>query len=367
MKRVATFVLLLGLLLGTLGSVRATTEYAEPFGAEYTQTVDSAFTFAFVGDTQIVAHNSPEQMNTIYQWLIDHKDEKNIRFVAGLGDITDKPEDYEWEAAMAAIQKMDGILPYSLIRGNHDDMYLYTKYVSYGSYISQLDGMYQDNVFNTYQTVEIGTLKYLFLCLDHGPTDEALQWACQVVESHPNHNVIVTTHGYINGKGELLTPETTSIPPSQTNGFNDAPVIWERLVKKYENIIMVVCGHIGTAPEIVWYEAVGDHGNKIPQVLVNPQRLDKYEGASGLVALFHFSADGTQVQVENYSTIRQVHYGPGVTFTVGSAGGNALESPVNWPLIIGGAAGAVAVLAGGIVLVIWRLRKKAPATREENG
>ena len=129
---------------------------------------------------------------------------------------------------------------------------------------------------------------------------------------------------------------------------------------------MVVCGHIGTAPEIVWYEAVGDHGNKIPQVLVDPQRVDKYEGASGLVALFHFSADGTQVQVENYSTIRQTHYGPGVTFTVASTGGNALESPVNWPLVIGGAAGAAVVLAGGIVLAILYLRKKTTADKEEN-
>lgn len=360
MKRMIGIFCLLMVLCAMIVSAGAATEYGEPFGAEYTQTVDSAFTFVFVGDTQMVAHYEPEKMDTIYQWIIDHKDEKNIKFVAGLGDITDQPEDYQWEAAMPAIKKMDGILPYSLIRGNHDEMYLYAKYVYYDTYISQLDGMYQDNVFTTYKTVEVGTLKYLFLNLDHGPTDDALQWACQVVEQHPEHNVIITTHGYINGKGQLLTPETTTIPPSKTKGFNDAPAIWEQLVKKYENIIMVVCGHIGTAPEIVYYEAVGDHGNTIPQVLVDPQRVDKYEGASGLVALFHFSADGKQVQVENYSTIRQIHYGSGVTFSVNSTGGNAYEKPVNWPLIIGcSAGGAVLLVAAAVTVICLRRRKKA--------
>ena len=118
---------------------------------------------------------------------------------------------------------MDGILPYSLIRGNHDEMLYFRQAVEYDSYINQLDGMHDGMPFNTYQTVQIGTLKYLFLCLDHGPTDEALAWACDVVEEHPKHNVIVTTHGYINSKGELLTPDTSTIPPSKTNGFNDAP------------------------------------------------------------------------------------------------------------------------------------------------
>lgn len=359
MKRVFALFLCALLVLSQLtGAACAATEYDAPFGAEYTQTVDSAFTFVFVGDTQKITHYSTEQIDTLYQWIIDQKDEKNIQFVAGLGDITDASEDYEWEAAMAAIHKMDGILPYSLIRGNHDELYMYAQNVYNDSYISQLEGMHEDNVFNTYQTVEIGTLKYLFLALDHGPTNEALDWACEVVEDHPDHNVIITTHGYINGSGELLTPETSTIPPTKTKGFNDGPVIWERLVKKYENIVMVVCGHIGTRPEIVSYEATGDHGNKIAQVLVNPQRVDEHQNAAGLVALFHFSPDGTQVQVENYSTCRNTHYGPGVTFTLNSTGGNAYEKPVNWPVIIGCGIAGVVVLSGAVALVYWRARRK---------
>lgn len=335
----------------------AETDYGAPLGAEYTQAVDAAFSFAFVGDTQIVAYKEPEKLDVIYDYIIANKDTKNIKFVAGLGDITDKSEAFEWDAAIKAIRQMDGVLPYSLIRGNHDEMLFFRKAVEYDSYVNQLEGMHNDTVFNTYQTVRIGTLNYLFLCLDHGPTDEALAWACKVVEDHPKHNVIVTTHGYINKAGQLLTPDTTTIPPSTTNGINDAPAIWDQLVRKYENIVMVVCGHIGTAPEIVSYEVTGDHGNKIQQVLVNPQRVDRYYKLAGMVALFHFSADGKQVQVENYATLLDQHYGPGLTFSLESVGGNAYETPVNYPLIIGVSAAVLLLLGCGIFFLLRR--KKA--------
>lgn len=354
MKRLLCLLLV---LLSIPLSVAAAEDYGAPLGAEYTQTFDAAFSFAFVGDTQIVAYKAPEKLDVIYDYIIANKDTKNIKFVAGLGDITDKSEDFEWDAAIKAIRQMDGILPYSLIRGNHDEMLFFRKAVEYESYVNQLEGMHNDTVFNTYQTVQIGTLKYLFLCLDHGPTDDALAWACEVVEKHPKHNVIVTTHGYINKKGELLTPDTTTIPPSKTNGINDAPAIWDQLVRKYENIVMVVCGHIGTAPEIVSYEVTGDHGNKIQQVLVNPQRVDRYSQLSGMVALFHFSADGKQVQVENYATLLDQHYGPGITFTLDCVGGNAYEKPVNYGLIIGLSIGAVLLLGAGVFLLLRRKKR----------
>lgn len=334
-------------------------ELGLPYEEEYVQIVDSAFTFAFVGDTQIVTRLNPEKLDTLYQWIVDNKESKNIQFVAGLGDITDKNADFEWDSAIAAIQKMDGVVPYSLIRGNHDDPYLFTTQVSYDSYITQLDGMYNGVVLNTYKAVTIGTLKYLFLNLDHGPSNEVLEWACQVLEAHPDHNVIITTHGYINEEGLLLhIGNEPTLSPSVTSGVNDATAIWNRLVKKYANIVMVVCGHMGDAPEGVSFEVEGDNGNKIQHVLINSQHLDRYYEKSGIVSLFHFSADGTQVQVENYATLVGQHYGSGFTFTLNSVGGNALEKPVNYLLPISIGAGTAVVLVA-VLILLHRKKKKA--------
>lgn len=332
-------------------------ELGLPYEEEYVQIVDSAFTFAFVGDTQIVTRLNPEKLDTIYQWIVDNKESKNIQFVAGLGDITDKNADFEWDSAIAAIQKMDGVVPYSLIRGNHDDPYLFTTRVSYDSYISQLDGMYNNVVLNSYKIITVGELKYLFLNLDHGPADDVLQWACQVVEQHPDHNVIITTHGYINEEGLLLhIGSEPTLSPSVTSGVNDATAIWNRLVKKYANIVMVVCGHMGDAPEGVSFEVEGDNGNKIQHVLINSQKLDRYYEKSGIVSLFHFSADGTQVQVENYATLVGQHYGSGFTFTLNTIHSAPQPEEPNYLVPISLGASVLVVLA--VVLLLLRKKRK---------
>lgn len=358
MKKAAVLFTLIALLVVMLSAVTVSAvDYESAIGAEYTPVVDSAFTFAFVGDTQKVASMARKRMVELYDWLVEVKEEENLKFVAGLGDITDFDTEPEWEASMEAVKRLNGVVPYSLIRGNHDGSYQFIHYVNYEAYTDQVSGMY-NKVLNTYHTLTIGTLNYLFLNLDHGPSDDVLEWACGVVEQHPEHNVIITTHGYIDGDGKFLeAPDTMA--PTLTTGFNDAPAIWDGLVRKYENIVMVVCGHIGTRPEIVNYEAVGDHGNIVQHVLVNPQRVDKYEVVTGCVALFHFSEDGKTVQVENYATLLDTHYGPGLVFELESVGGNANETPINWPLVIGCVSAAAVVVAAVAVILIVERRKKA--------
>lgn len=60
-------------LLAALGGgmvVSAAYDYLAPLDAEYVQTVDSAFTMAFMGNTQNVAFEAPEKMDVIYDWII---------------------------------------------------------------------------------------------------------------------------------------------------------------------------------------------------------------------------------------------------------------------------------------------------------
>jgi hypothetical protein len=92
--------------------------------------------------------------------------------------------------------------------------------------------------------------------------------------------------------------------------------MWNNLVKKHKNICMVLCGH-EISDQILNVEAVGDHGNKIAQVLIDPQGLDRAlqsagQGHAGLVAMLYFSADGKTVTTEYYSTIRNQYYKEGI-------------------------------------------------------
>jgi predicted phosphodiesterase len=371
MKRAFLLLLTLALMGAMVFSVSATTVTDPAAATEPTKEVydkwvenaapitDYAFTFAFVGDTQNLNEFNPEKMPELYQWLLKMKEEKNLQFVAGLGDITDNNNFEEWTTAQESIFQLNGQVPYTLVRGNHDGGPLFTGFMATEGYTSQLAGTYDDTYLNVYNGFQIGTLKYLVFGLDHGPSDDVLNWASEIIAAHPDHNVIITTHGYLNKDGELINRENSSIPPTKQQGKNDGPEIFEKLISKHENIVLVACGHINGTPEILRTEKVGDHGNVIQQLLIDPSRLDgpSYGGPTGLVALLHISADGKTVQVENYATAKGIHYGEGLTFQLHSVGGNALETPFDpLPFIFGGA--AVLIVAVAAVLLVLKKKKK---------
>lgn len=101
---------------------------------------DYVYSFAVVGDTQNLNYidetESKSYMDGLYNWILNNKNEKNIQYVFGLGDITQSYNrtykgglwSKEWENAGSAISLLDGTeidgelvkIPYSLVRGNHD-------------------------------------------------------------------------------------------------------------------------------------------------------------------------------------------------------------------------------------------------------
>jgi len=351
-SRVMLSVLLVCLVLAVPVSAG---QYEGNFRDDFEEITEYAYSFAFLGDTQNVTFFDPDQLHMLTDWIVENAEEKNIKFACGLGDITEYSKDYEWEAAVDAYQRLDGVVRYSLVRGNHDRLYDFSRRFRYDTYTSQLDGMYS-GVLNTYLTFSVGTIDYLVINLDWGPSDEVLQWACEVVEAHPKHNVIITTHGYLLKSGKLISAENHTVAPTLKQGYNDGPQIWDQLVRKYENIVMVISGHIPSEPVSIAHEATGDHGNKIMHVLINPSDVDEFEGSSGIVTMLYFSADGTEVLVQNYATIKEMYYGEKLTFTVNCLGGNANAVPVNWPFLIAVGAGVLAV-ASVAVFLFYKMKR----------
>ena len=285
---------------------------------------DYEITIAFVGDTQTITSQAPEKLHDMYSWLAENKEALNLQLVAGLGDITNDDTDEEWWAATDALRCLRGQVPYTLVRGNHDSTVNFSSYLEDDHYIDQFTGIYNDDIYSTYYTFSVSGVDYLMLNLDFGPTDSALRWANNVVKAHPNHNVIVVTHGYMDAYGVLLSPQTSPYAPTSLGGFNDGIDIWNEFVRFHENIVMVVCGHI-SYPVIAVHETTGDKGNKIQQVLIDPQEVDRVEGPGGYVALFHFSADGKHVQVQNYATLHGKYFGNTLRFDLETKGGTVLQ------------------------------------------
>ena len=134
------------------------TLYTEPiFLTEKEPVGDYSYSFAFVGDTQILTEYYPDKLPVLYDWILGNKDSKKIQYVFGLGDITNSDTDKEWSAAMAEFSKLDGVIPYSAVRGNHDSVGKYEKNVATDAYKSQFEGFYQDSILNTWRTFKAST------------------------------------------------------------------------------------------------------------------------------------------------------------------------------------------------------------------
>lgn len=268
------------------------------------------YSFCFVGDTQKVTYNEPEKLANIYDWIVANKTGRKIEHVFGLGDITDKSTDAEWTTAKTQISKLNGVVPYSLVRGNHDGASKYNSTFGIDAYTKQFEGFYKTGqIENSWKRLTIGEDKYLLMTLDWGAKDDVLTWASGIIEQYPDHKVIITTHAYLSEDGDVLNEDDADTPVSgeRDQSNNNGDELWDKFISKHENIFLVVSGHIAV-DYVVMTQTVGEKGNTVTQILTNQQDHDERVGAAGVVTMLYFSEDGKEISVETYSTVHQKYF-----------------------------------------------------------
>ena len=329
---------------------------------------DQDYTFAFVGDIQKLTEidyltgkdsnpdNDTHHVDTLFTWIANNAQDKKIKHVFTLGDLTEYTSaddadlsyspgtqygDVEWQMVKNAITKLDGIVPYSVVRGNHDD-YQIDDFFNYEAYKSNFDGFYAgehalpeqaereatyytNSITNSYRLVEIGGTKYIFITLDFNPTRGVVTWLDNLLTQYSDHKAIITMHSYTwrgtnadgtPGNGALLTAQVLQkVIVAGKAGGASPDYIWKYCIKKHSNVIMTVSGHVG-ANDPFFFKQTGDNGNEVLNVLVNPQSYEDqdnndHEGEeklggfepTGMVFLMHFYDGGKTIKTEYYSTI----------------------------------------------------------------
>jgi hypothetical protein len=158
---------------------------------------------------------------------------------------------------------------------------------------------------NTYHYFRAGGVNWLILALEFGPRDPVLEWANQVVAYHPYKKVIVVTHAYLYSENTLLGSQWYHkwnphdyLVADEPGGVNDGVEVWEKLVRKHENIMFVFSGHIlyDGAGRLV---STGDYGNQVYQMLANYQM--KPLGGSGFLRTVELDPKQNTVSIETYS------------------------------------------------------------------
>ena len=318
---------------------------------------DFAYSFALIGDIQVLSEryfndhylsdktrpndpyddvyvdedtnsrdNEIEYIDRIFSWLLANKDEHKIEYVMTLGDLTQQSWTAEWDYVKSQLYRLEGKIPFSIVAGNHDrrdpeikemtehgyhiwpedkllDAYFH-KVFNDDTYRAQIDGSktYGD-VANTYNAFEVGNTKYLLITLDYGASDAVLEWASGIVESYPDHKVIINTHAYLFRDGTTVDAYDVYSATRVDGGANDGDEMWEKFISKHENIVLVFSGH-DPYDHIVYTKSVGEKGNTVTQFLIDPQGMDAYMPVcTGMIAMLYFSEDGNTITVRYYSTV----------------------------------------------------------------
>ena len=317
----------------------------------YAPPSDIDYSFAVFGDMQSITwtdnKKGTQYVKSAFDWILNNKNSRKIEYVFGLGDSVDTLTTYstnvvqsngktqnvnEWIVVSDQFHRLDGVIPYTVVRGNHDDEGGYHKYICTEDYKAQMDGFFYDpskpatlgnSMSNCFRKIEIGGTKYLMLAIDYNADDAVMAWANEVISSNPDYRVIASVHAYINGgySGGVGALDGSSDPdyfykdnigaanPDNTQQINtpfNGRALWEGIFAKHENMFMVLCGH-DAIPTPVHYERIGNNGNTVIEILTDTSKYDVEKSTNyggNLMMLLNFREDTNELQIEYLSPSR---------------------------------------------------------------
>jgi hypothetical protein len=315
------------------------------------------------------------------QWIVANRDKYNIRFAACTGDhvqdcgfdpvkaadpnSADAKKRGEWLNAVAALNclhrdndpNQPALVPYALAIGNHDyhssgpsDLTSteYERFLGPGRFREE-GGSIKPAVADWYKADDKGWeyrlngrlvatgvgrnscqvfsaagTAFLHLTLECAATDEAIAWAKTVLEANPGKPVIVTTHAFIDGGGNMRTGGGMGRQVGGPNPTNDSQQIFDKLIKDEDRIFLVICGHCfwhghailknATGNDVHVHEAcyhLNTAGGRI-DVTENPGTWaykggsDTDRNGSGWLGMLLFDPDANKITWFTYSPVLDV-------------------------------------------------------------
>ena len=285
------------------------------------------YSIAVIPDPQVMTHWLQGNLPSISEYIIEKDKTHNVAMTICVGDnadgvATSHPQydmDYQLTAIKNEYNKLyNAGIPWVTTPGNHDyddnkpsarKLTYYNKYFNHDE-IKKYDyfgDVYQEGqTQNAYYTFEEGGVKYLVVGLEFGADDNVLKWANEVVANYSDHRVIVYTHAYIAGEGEIIDKQSIHRPSGYgfANGACNDPIeIFDEFIKKHENIFMVLSGHV-PSDNILLKESTGIHGNKIMQFLIDAQGI-MMTGCESLVSMLTFDELNQKLYINFTSTTTQ--------------------------------------------------------------
>jgi hypothetical protein len=286
---------------------------------------DTTFTFAVIPDTQAETAPGDRRFANRTRWLVRSRDALDLRYALHTGDVTNWGwlDQSQYVRARAAMDLLTAAgVPYSVAAGNHDGRavgwngvpgstgygggaYMYNpecprrlgSAICWSWILNRMTDEFNDyfdeptygglagefesgQTENSYSLFTAEGKRFMVLTLELWPRPQVIEWANRVVAAHRHRNVLVQTHSYLTGSGAISTS-------NGGYGATSPRYLFDRLIKRHRNIIMVFSGHTGRGATRT---DRGVHGNTIVSYLFNdagpsrnPVRLVRIDVATGRV------------------------------------------------------------------------------------
>ena len=284
------------------------------------------FSIVVIPDTQkMIEIESNTMMLQMTRWIAQQQESMDIEFVTHVGDIVEHGDQRdEWERADAAMDELDGVVPYSTTLGNHDYAELNNKQSSTANY-REFFGAQRYNGYgwyggagpgdvNHYQIFQAGGRQFLHLSLEWEAPPNVLDWARTILEAHPGTPTIITTHAYLwdnpGQEGHSTQTWGEAADGSPFPGSSTGAEIYQAVVRPYPQVFMVLNGHFHMARdgEDGEYHQVSsnDAGLPVYEMLSDYQTWD--DGGQGWLRVIQFIPGGgsgnlDRIRVRTYSPV----------------------------------------------------------------
>jgi len=269
---------------------------------------EGAFSLVALPDTQAYSAGQPEVFEAEIQWILDHAEEQHIVFVTQLGDVVDKNgEPAQWDVAERCMKMLDGRVPYGLSVGNHDmggstgdsSNFQIRFPASHFADRPWYGGAHKNNA-NSWQAFSAGDMDFLIVHLECNAPDDVLAWAEQVLDDHPNHRAIISTHMYLGPADKPEKPEDYYDAPKgrmrwkKCHGAvgNTPQEMWDKCFRHHENVFLILCGD-QSRTQTFYQRATGEAGNTVHEVLSDYRE--------GYLRVYRFIPGENRIDVFTYS------------------------------------------------------------------
>ncbi len=269
-------------------------------------------------DTQVYSLEHPQIFRAQLEWIAQAREPLEVRFVAHVGDVTETNAESQWRLARSSFALLDGAVPYAIAPGNHDYALAATRESGLSRWFPAEEmarsptfgGLFEpgrsDNVFHHFT---VDGERFLVLVLEWGPRDAALAWAREVLAAHRDHQVIVVTHAFLynddtrydwaqRGATQQWNPHAYEAGPrwAGPGELNDGQQIWDKLIDDFDNVRLVVSGHVAEHG-VGRLTSVTSAGGRVHQLLANFQ--GEALGGGGYLRILRFVDD--ELEVRTYS------------------------------------------------------------------